>query len=61
MPEIKTCAYCGAEQPIEEMKQGKITFIDRNHRTGKAFVNSKVKWYCKDKGCHGYDQMGHEG
>ena len=43
------------------MKQGEITFIDRNTYTGKAFVNSKTNWYCADKGCHGYDQMAHEG
>lgn len=49
------------EKPQEEMKQGEITFRDRNRSTGKAFVNSKTNWYCADKGCHGYDQMAHEG
>lgn len=61
MPEMKRCAYCSAERPIEEMKQGEIVFRDRDQYTGKVFINSKIKWYCKDKGCHGYDQMGHEG
>jgi hypothetical protein len=55
------CAYCGQERPQEEMKQGEITFRDRNTYTGKAFVNNKINWYCKDKPCHGYDQMAHEG
>jgi len=60
MEKIK-CAYCGQERPQEEMKQGEIMFRDRNRITGKAFVNSKTNWYCADKGCHGYDQMAHEG
>ncbi len=55
------CAYCGQDRPQEEMKQSKITFRDRNIYTGKAFVNNKISWYCKDKPCQGYDQMAHEG
>lgn len=59
--EKKKCAYCGKERPVEEVAQGKIIFRDRNPYTRKAFVNSKANWYCIDKGCHGYDQMAHEG
>ena len=55
------CSYCGTEKPKEEMIQATITFRDRNPYTGKAFVNKKRQWYCKDKGCAGYDQMAHEG
>ncbi len=60
--EIKVkCAYCGAEGEKSEMVKAKLIFRDRNSFTGKAFVNSKVNWYCKNKGCAGYDQMAHEG
>ena len=54
------CAYCGTENPPENTVQGKIIFRDRKPG-GKAFVNTKVQNYCKDKGCAGYDQMAHEG
>ena len=57
---MKKCAYCGKERPENEMKQGKIHFRDRKPG-GKAFVDSKINWYCKGEGCHGYDQMAHEG
>ncbi len=60
MEKIK-CAYCGKEQPIQEMHQATIIFRDRDPITRKAFVNKKKQWYCKDKGCAGYDQMAHEG
>ncbi|MCY6957925.1 hypothetical protein [Clostridium brassicae] len=55
------CAYCGSERPKEEMIRGEITFRDRNPITGKIFINKKTNWYCKDKGCAGYDQMAYEG
>ncbi|WP_346880604.1 hypothetical protein [Clostridium sp. UBA3061] len=55
------CAYCGEEREVQEMHQGKIIFRDRDKCTGKAFVNQKINWYCKDKECYGYDQMSHEG
>ena len=61
MSDLKKCTYCGKERPVEEMKQGKITFRDRDQFTRKAFINSQTNWYCADKGCHGYDQMAHEG
>jgi len=60
MEKIK-CAYCGTERPTEEMHQATIIFRDRAPVTRKAFVNKKKRWYCKDKGCAGYDQMAHEG
>ena len=59
MAKVK-CAYCGAKRPEEEMHKAAITFIDRNQFTGKRFVNKKTNWYCKDKGCAGYDQMANE-
>ncbi len=55
------CAYCGKERDVQEMHQGKIIFRDSDKCTGKAFVNKKTNWYCKDKGCYGYDQMAYEG
>lgn len=55
------CAYCHAERPVSEMKQGKIIFRDRNPVTRKAFVNQKINSYCNDKPCHSHDQMAYEG
>jgi hypothetical protein len=61
MSETAKCAYCRAERPVVEMKQGKIIFQDYNYVTRKKFVNTKHNSYCADKPCHGHDQMAHEG
>lgn len=53
--ETVKCAYCYAERPIVEMMRGKIYF-----RSSKRLMEA-TNWYCKDKPCHGYDQMAHEG
>jgi hypothetical protein len=61
---IKKCAYCGKERPIEEMKQGTITFRNSKYDSRgkrKQFVDKKTNWYCNDTSCHGNDQMAHEG
>jgi hypothetical protein len=61
--QTQTCAYCREVKPISNMIQGKIIFRNGHYIGGiyKQFVDEKVNWYCKDKPCHGYDQMGHEG
>ena len=59
MEKVK-CAYCRAERPVEEMKQGTIIFRNRNSN-GKAFVDKKTNLYCADKPCAMHDQYAHEG
>lgn len=54
------CNYCGTENTPENTVRHTIHFRDRKPG-GKAFVNSRVGSYCKNKGCGGYDQMAHEG
>lgn len=60
MDKIK-CDYCQQEREPQDLKNGKIIYRSRDMRTGLATVASKTGRYCVDKGCHGYDQMGHEG
>lgn len=52
---IVRCAYCRKERPVEEMMRGTITTIRRGE------IVRETNWYCKGSGCHGYDQMAHEG
>ena len=62
--ETKQCSYCRQVRPISEMMQGKIVFQNGKYDymgKYKRFVDEAVNWYCKDKPCHGYDQMAHEG
>ena len=49
------CAHCGAVRPIQEMEQKEIIY--------RRFTSlaHETNWYCKDKPCAHYDQMGHEG
>ena len=61
----ETCAYCGKERPVEEMKRGTITYRgfvwdERQHRR-KTGLLRKVNWYCADGPCHMHDRFGHEG
>lgn len=56
----KKCAYCGKERPINELKKGNIHYIGRDGAGRKASL-TKTNYYCHDKPCHGFDQMGHEG
>jgi hypothetical protein len=62
------CAYCGKERERSEMTQRTIHYRTQGWqkpRFGRqkwgAINATKVQWYCKDKGCGGYDQMAHEG
>lgn len=57
------CAYCGQEHPITGMIRGRITFLNGKYvgNRYKKFVDEAENWYCKNKPCHGYDQMAHEG
>jgi hypothetical protein len=51
------CSYCGVQRRLEDMIQR--TIISPNWKNNN-FV-SPLRNYCKDKPCHGYDQMAHEG
>jgi len=55
MEELIKCAYCREQHPKSEMMLGKITFISN------GCICKEENWYCKNKPCHGYDQMAHEG
>jgi hypothetical protein len=63
------CAYCGIPRRSDELKEGTITFQNsrseydnwKRRMVNKRFVDRKTSLYCKDKPCHGHDQMGHEG
>lgn len=59
----KKCAYCGEERDAADMKRGEIIFQGGDWIAGRWVrrVKRKTNDYCKDKGCHGYDQMAHEG
>ena len=51
------CCYCSKVRPKEQIIFG--TIVSRNwERNG---YTSPKRAYCKDGGCHGYDQMAHEG
>ena len=62
------CSYCGDERPETEMVRRKLVYRGQGWqpaRFGKQkwgqVVKTDYRWYCKDKGCGGYDQMAHEG
>lgn len=59
------CTYCAEERPRSELTEGTILFpnIRYDHATGvrRRFVGRKTGLYCKDKGCHGFDQTAHKG
>jgi hypothetical protein len=66
--ERATCAYCGTDRPLSEMKKAVIIYQDSKpglDRRGKyksiKFVAKKKQLYCADKPCADYDQMAHEG
>ena len=59
----KTCAYCGNERDDKDMKRGEIIFqaLTWNGLQYVRGIKRQTSDYCKDTGCHGYDQMAHEG
>lgn len=54
--EKKKCDYCGSMRPAPEMKQRSVVSYFK-----WALGYSPPRNYCKDKPCHEWDQMGHEG
>lgn len=59
MEKVK-CGHCGKERPITEMEKWKILFRDRKPN-GRAFINSRYDFFCKDKPCAAHEQMACEG
>ena len=62
------CSYCGEERPETEMERRKLVYRGQGWQPARfgiqkwgQVVKTDYRWYCKDKGCGGYDQMAHEG
>lgn len=51
------CAYCGQKRKPEDIHY-EVIFSPNWKRSG---FRSPKRPYCKDKLCHGMDQMAHEG